>query len=344
MTTPTTTTTPFSHALHWVRRHVEAGRLPVGVIGIASADKVLALEAFGTDAGRTAHVDDRFALYSVTKPLSALTAMRQVQRGLLTTDTPLGRALPGIPAAQATLQNLLSHTSGISDVVLGEPQSLRQALERAPLDFVTGTARRYNNLAWEGVAALVEEASGRSFHEEFAAMVAEGGAQTLDFDETDAHAVHGEEVEQHDHAALMRLRHPAAGAIGSVGDLLSIGRSLLRGDGAVVTPATLRAMVRPRTEGLYVIDADPMKVHEHFGLGFTLPRRPGLVDHSVFGHAGWTSTQFWISPDAGLVLALGTNRLDTARSEVAIDVDELLNAVFAAPSAAPFAVPSAAER
>ncbi len=323
------TTTPFSPALDWVRRHVEAGRLPVAVVGIASADEVLALEAFGTDAGRTAHVDDRFALYSVTKPLSALTAMRQVERGLLTTDTPLGRAVPGAPAAHATLQNLLSHTSGISDVVLGEPQSLRAALERAPLEFVTGTARRYNNLAWEGVAALVEHASGRSFHEEFAAMAADGGATTLDFDDADAHRVHDAELADHDHPALMTLRHPAAGVVGSVGDLLAIGRSLLRGDGAVVAPATLTAMRRPRTEGLYVIDANPVKVHEHFGLGVNLPRRPGLIDHSVFGHEGWTSTQFWISPDAGLVLALGTNRINSWRPEVGIDFDELFNAVFA---------------
>lgn len=322
------TTPSFSHALDWVRTHVDAGRLPVAVIGIATADEVLALEAFGTDAGRTAHVDDRFSVYSVTKPLSALTAMRQVERGLLTTDTPLGMALPGIPAAHATLQNLLSHTSGISDVVLGQPQSLREALRRAPLEFVTGTARRYNNLAWDGVAALVEHASGRSFHDEFAAMTAAVGADSMTFDIEGAHTVHDAEVYDHDHDGLMSLRHPAAGAVGSVGDLLALGRSLLRGDGAIVAPATLEAMRRPRTEGLYVIDPNPAKVHEHFGLGFNLPARPGLIDHSVFGHEGWTSSQFWISPDRGLVLALGTNRINSWRPEVGIDFDELFNAVF----------------
>ncbi|MDO9591096.1 MAG: serine hydrolase domain-containing protein [Microcella sp.] len=332
-------TTPFTDAADWTRRHVDAGRLPVAVLGIADASGVLHLEAFGADGDRTAHVDDRFALYSVTKPLVALTVMRAVERGLLPTETPLQRALPSFAHPQVTLGHLLSHTSGIADLVLegsgpiashGGATTLREAIERAPLEFVTGTARRYNNLAWQGVVALVEHATGRSFEAEFADLTASVGAAGLSFDTEGVHEVHGGERYGHTPANLLPLRHPAAGAAARATDLLAIGTSLLAGDGAAVAPTTLAAMLRPRTTGLYVIDADPLKAFENFGLGFNLPRRPSLLDHSVFGHEGWCRSQFWVSPAAGRCVVLLTNRLDAVEPDVGVRFDELFNAVFAA--------------
>ncbi|MCY7411535.1 MAG: beta-lactamase family protein [Salinibacterium sp.] len=322
-------------ASDWTRRHVEAGRLPVAVLGIADASGILSLEAFGTDDGRAAKVDDRFALYSVTKPLVALTAMRAVEHGLLTVDTPLRDALPGFISAEVTLGHLMSHTSGVADLILAAGQhggatTLREAIERAPLEFVPGTARRYANLTWEGVAALLEHATGRSFEDEFAAMTATVGATGLSFDTEGIHTVHSGERYEHEPAQLLALRHPAAGAATRAEDLLAIGQSLLAGDGAVVAPVTLAAMLRPRTTGLYVIDPDPSKRFEDFGIGFNLPRRQGLLDHSVFGHEGWCRSQFWISPAAGLCLVLLTNRLDATEADVGVRMDELLNAVFVA--------------
>lgn len=326
-------TPSFSAATEWTRRHVDAGRLPVAVLGIADASGVLHLEAFGSDHGRTATVDDRFALYSVTKPLVTLTAMRAVERGLLTVDTPLRDALPEFAHPHVTLRHLVSHTSGIVDLVLGAPAhggatTLRDAVERAPLEYITGTARRYNNLAWAGVTALIEHATGRDFDAEFAELTAAVGAHGLSFDTDDVHTVHGGARYNHDFAELAPWRHPAAGATARATDLLAIGTSMLAADGAVVTASTLSAMQRPLTDGLYIIDADPAKRFENFGLGFNLPRRPGLVDHSVFGHAGWSGTQFWVSPAAGLCVVLLTNRLDATEPDVGVRFDELQNSVF----------------
>ena len=329
----------FTAGAAWTRGHVEAGRLPVAVLGVTDASGVLGLEAWGTDGSRVATVEDRFALYSITKPLSALTAIRAVERGLLTTDTPLRDALPAFASPDVTLGHLLSHTSGIADVVLGagvpilshgRATTVREAVERAPLEYVPGTARRYNNLAWEGVAALVEHATGNTFEHEFSSTATAAGAEGLSFETADVHSIHGTERYDHDAAAMFELRHPAAGTAARAEDLLAIGRSLLAGDGAIIAPGTLGATLRPRTSGLYVIDPDPAKRLEEFGLGFNLPRRLGLLDHSVFGHAGWSGTQLWISPAAGLCVVLLTNRLDANEPDVGVKYDELLNAVFAA--------------
>jgi CubicO group peptidase (beta-lactamase class C family) len=345
-------TREFTAASDWTRRHVEAGRLPVAVLGIADSRGVLSLEAFGSDGARTAHVDDRFALYSVTKPLVALTAMRAVERGLLTADTPLVTALPGFAHPQITLGQLMSHTSGIADLDLGlglgldrnrdldlgagnragsshgRATTLREAVERAPLEFVPGTARRYNNLAWVGAAALIEKATGVGLEESVAELAATVGASGMSFDTEGVHEIHGGERYDHNPSAVLAMRHPAAGIAARAEDLLAVGQSLLAEDGAIVAPGTLDAMRISRTAGLYAIDPDPDEVFSGFGLGWNLPRRPGLIDHSVYGHSGWTRTQFWMSQATGLCVVLLTNRLDAAEPDVGVNFDELHNAVF----------------
>jgi CubicO group peptidase (beta-lactamase class C family) len=323
-------TRTFDHALDWMRARVESGQLPTGVLGICSADGVLALEAFGTDGGRTATVDDRYALYSVTKPLTGLTIARAIERGLLTSETWLRDALPQSLAGEVTLGQLLSHTSGLVDQALGGSESLRELLAVATLESVPGTLRRYNNLAFEAAAAITERATGTTFAELFAAMADAAGAPTLSFDPAGAHEVHDSHLVGHDPELVFTSRHPAAGAVASAHDLLAIGQSLLAGDGRIVAPTTLTAMLRPRTAGLPVIDPDPVKRFEDFGLAWNLPHRPGLIDHSLYGHAGWTGTQFWISRDAGLCVVALTNRLDSWRPEVGVEWDQLLNAVMSA--------------
>jgi CubicO group peptidase (beta-lactamase class C family) len=317
-------------AIDWMRARVTAGQLPTAVIGIATADRVVDIAAAGSDEAGDAHPDSRYCLYSVTKPLSGLAAMRAVERGLLTVDQTLGSLVPGAAAPQVTLGQLLSHTSGLSDVVLGSPSSLRESLLRAGLEFVPGTARRYNNIAWEGVAAMVEAVTDEPFTAQVEALARDAGATTLSFDAAGARPVYDADVVLHDHDTLMPLKHPAGGGVASVHDMLAIGQSLLRGDGAIVTPATVAAMRRPRTRGLYVIDPDPMKVHEDFGLAFNLPHRPGLIDHGWFGHDGWTSTQFWISPSVGVVLVLLSNRFESWRPDVGVAFDQLRNIVTTA--------------
>lgn len=334
------TPTAFGAAADWTRRHVETGRLPVAVLGIVDVNGVVDVAAFGTDpvSGRTAHVDDRFALYSVTKPLVALTAMRAVERGLLTTETPLQRALPGFASPEVTLAHLTSHTSGVAELTIegggstrthGYATTLREGIERAPLDFAPGTARRYTNITWAGVTALVEHATGRGFEDEFGDLAAAIGADGLSFDTDDVHHVHGAERYEHDVAGLRALRHPAAGAAARASDLLALGRSLIAGDDAVVHRVTLEAMLRPRTSGLPVIDPNRARHPEDFGIGFNLPHRPSLLDHSTFGHEGWCRSQFWVSRHTGRCVVLLTNRLDTGEPDVGVDIDQLLNAAFA---------------
>ena len=100
----------FDAAFDWARGHVAAGRLPSAVLGIADANGIRALDAFGPVT--TAAV---YPLFSITKALTGITAARAIERGLLTPNTPLTDALPSFGRGRddiVRLWHLASHTSG----------------------------------------------------------------------------------------------------------------------------------------------------------------------------------------------------------------------------------------
>ncbi|GAB3603611.1 serine hydrolase domain-containing protein [Microbacterium aureliae] len=322
----------FSAAFDWARRAVDDGRLPTAVVGIATADGTVALDAFGATGERRARVDDHYRLFSITKTLVGLVAARAVERGLLTPDTPLTHALPDFGAGRedtVRLRHLVSHTSGIPEPALDAPQGLRAALLASGRDFAAGAFSRYSSVAFEGIAAMTARATARTWEDDLAEWAAEIGADGLTLDEAaDPHKIPDAAAAGLDMARFAALRHPGAGVLGRAADLLALGSALLRtgtrGERTVVTPATLRMMRRPLTGGIPRLD--PLAAEQGQDWGFTFNLRtnaPGLIDQDCYGHSGWPGTEFWVHPSAGIAWVLLTNRVQ----RVDVDVDELDNAV-----------------
>jgi CubicO group peptidase (beta-lactamase class C family) len=90
-----------------------------GTILVADADRVLYARAVGLAdraAGRAHTLDHPWRWASVTKQVTALLVMQEVEAGRLRLDQPLAEALPGFAgptARQVTLRQLLQHTSGL---------------------------------------------------------------------------------------------------------------------------------------------------------------------------------------------------------------------------------------
>jgi CubicO group peptidase (beta-lactamase class C family) len=315
-----------------VRGHVDAGRLPAAVLGITTKDGITRLDAFGATEGRRTRIEDRFHLFSITKPLVGITAARAVERGLLTPETPLSAALPEFGRQRkdvVRLGHLVSHTSGISEPPLDTPVALRTELLSRGRDFAAGTASRYSTLAFEGIAALIEHTTGSSWDAGIAEWAGPLGADSLTLDADDAHPVPDAAPAGLDMAAFLRLRHPGAGLAGRAEDLLRIGAELLRiHDGAtdgVLAPATLAMTLRPITPDVPRLEPYPAERGQDWGFTWNLPSRaPGLIDRDLYGHSGWTGSEFWIHPGAGLCWVLLTNRPNAG-----VNADELDNAIIA---------------
>lgn len=315
----------YSAAFDWARRHVEAGRLPTAVLGVATADGIVALDGFG------APTDAVYPLFSITKVLTGITAARAVERGLLTLETPLASALPDFGANRddvVRLRHLVSHTSGITEPPLDTEVPLRTELLTRGRDFAAGTASRYSTLAFEGIAALTEQATGTTWDDDTRQWAATVDADGLTLDHEGSMDIPDASAGGLDLDRFRATRAPGAGLLGRAEDLLRIGSELLRihagGTDGILAPATLDMMLRPLTGDIPRLEPYPVERGQDWGFTFNLrSRAPGLIDPDTYGHGGWAGTEFWVHPGAGLCWVLLTNRA----VREGVDADQLDNAV-----------------
>jgi CubicO group peptidase (beta-lactamase class C family) len=315
------------NAARWVQNHVDGGRLSSAVLAwtdVTGPEEITAFGPVGEDA--------RFALYSVTKPLVALAAVRAIERGELSLRARLADAVPGFGAAhsgEVTLEHLLSHTAGLIEPRLDDPRALRALLRSAPQQFEPGRATRYSSLAFEGVAALLEHHTERGIESHVEELLRTADATGISFDRADAQPVDRIDEVGVDFETFVSHRHPGAGLFGDAADLLKVGRAVLevmqgRGDG-ILHPTSLASMLRPRTVGLP--EPVPAGERREFGLGWQLLPGSSVLDDSGFGHGGWAGSQWWFHPTAGACAVLLTSVAEPPRW--GIDMDEFRNAVAA---------------
>ncbi|GAA1671481.1 hypothetical protein GCM10009830_16870 [Glycomyces endophyticus] len=125
--------------------------------------------AFGTADGTAPNTDDTvFAIGSVSKGFTAAAILDLAQDGALALDDPAGALLPGLtgPAADATVEQLLVHTSGLEgDHGDGDHRPLDRDRAVADLSalgsaFEPGTDFLYSNAGYTLLALIVDEATG----------------------------------------------------------------------------------------------------------------------------------------------------------------------------------------
>jgi CubicO group peptidase (beta-lactamase class C family) len=142
-----------------------------GSVLITRGDAVLFRGSFGTadEQAPLANTDDtRYLVMSVSKPLTAVLVFQQIEAGKLALDQRLDTVfanLSGKPAGAITIGQLLSHTSGIEEVISAHrdrritPADLEGARVSSP-----GKAS-YSNTGFVCLALALEAVSGRSYAE-----------------------------------------------------------------------------------------------------------------------------------------------------------------------------------
>ncbi len=178
-----------------LRREVASGRLPGAVAMIARRGQIGLFEAVGQQdpgTGTPMKTDSIFRIYSMTKPVVSVAVMMLVERGHLLLSDPVSHWLPEYANQQvatadglepvkqeATVQDLLRHTAGLTYEFLGDSPVQRQygavkiasrersnaefsqVLAGVPLQFQPGTVWAYSR-ATDVLGRLVEVVSGQS--------------------------------------------------------------------------------------------------------------------------------------------------------------------------------------
>ena len=178
-----------------LRREVASGRLPGAVAMVARRGQIALFEAVGQQdpaTGTPMQTDSIFRIYSMTKPVVSVAVMMLFERGQLLLSDPVSRWLPEYAKQQvatanglesvkqeATVQDLLRHTAGLTYEFLGDSTVQRQyaqvkiasrertnaefsqTLAALPLQFQPGTVWAYSR-ATDVLGRLVEVVSGQS--------------------------------------------------------------------------------------------------------------------------------------------------------------------------------------
>ncbi len=119
-----------------------------------------------------------FRLGSITKQFTAVAIMLLEQEGKLKISDDITKYLPTYtpPASTVTIENLLTHTSGIPnftdmegwrEVKVRRKFSVDEMMgqwESLPLEFKPGTKWKYSNSGYYMLGAIIEKASGMPYH------------------------------------------------------------------------------------------------------------------------------------------------------------------------------------
>ena len=177
----------------------------------------------------------------------------------------------------STVAHLLAHASGLD-------------IEGGGVLTAPGRRRIYSNAGFELLGSLLAERAGIPVED----YVTEAVLDPLRMRSTKASG------------------SPAAGAVGSAADLLTLGQELL--SPTVVSPAMLARATGTAFPGLAgVLPGFGPRDPNDWGLGFEL--RDGKSPHwtgeanspRTFGHFGRSGTFLWVDPDAGLACACVTD-------------------------------------
>ncbi|GAT71196.1 serine hydrolase [Planomonospora sphaerica] len=251
-----------------------------------------AQEPAGPAAPAVPTVDTQYRIGSITKSMVAVVVMRLRDEGRLDLTDPIGKHLPGTPADEVTVAQLLSHTSGLT----AEPPG--QWWERTPgLPFTEllallgpeaarhrpGRRYHYSNLGFGLLGELVARHRGT----DWATAVGEEILRPLGMRDTTTRprAPHARGYAVHPWADVL-LPEPEhdAGAMAPAGQIWSTPADLARwaafvaGDtGGVLAASTLAEMREPAT----VDDGDAWT--GGYGLGLQLARAGG---RRLAGHTG----------------------------------------------------------
>jgi CubicO group peptidase (beta-lactamase class C family) len=119
------------------------------------------------EEGTAMSADTAFAIGSVSKSFTAAAIMRLISDGALSVDDTAGDVIPGLggPAGDATIEQLLTHTSGVLGDAGPDHRPLSEAdaiaaISQLPRSFPPGTDFGYTNAGYTLLALVIEQLTG----------------------------------------------------------------------------------------------------------------------------------------------------------------------------------------
>jgi len=320
-----------------VRRWVDEGLLPGGVLAVRGPRGEQYAEAFGS-----VRMDTLFDLASLTKVVATLpVVLSLIASGKLSLDDPVCRYVPDFRHRKVTIRHLLSHSSGLPADLPWQPRhaadrDVRGDILAQPLLFEPGSRALYSDLGMILLGWIAETAAEDRLDRLARRLVFEplGMAETM-FRPPVSLAERIAPTETVDGVTIRGEVHDEkcfhlGGICGSAG---------LFSTAADVTKYADWWLDRLPVEGLDIppelMDACIRPIAGNRGLGWELwtgigdpPSCGGRWSIGSFGHTGFTGTSLWIDPASRCFAVFLTNAIHFGRGNRIRELRPVLHSVI----------------
>ena len=306
-----------------------------GAVLVGQGEQVLFRRAYGF-ADRAAKApltpEHRFRIASLSKQFTAAAVLRLQDQGVLSVEDPVCRWVRPCPEAwrPVTLHHLLSHTSGVPDLMdrpdwsrvrwaPATPASLTAASAALPLASTPGERADYSNAAYNLLGDVVERASKQPYAARLRAdVLAPLGLANTGWDDGSVplatgyrETAEGPLPQRESNASVV---FAAGGLYSTVDDLFAWSRALH--GGRVVSPGSYAQMTAAAEPSRYR-SAPVRAVPQTYGYGLFIGTpglrvTPGFADRQIFHTGSWAGFRAFTTyhPESGITVAVLSNRYD----------------------------------
>ncbi|MGZ5189956.1 MAG: serine hydrolase domain-containing protein [Flavisolibacter sp.] len=163
----------------FIKAEMKERKIPGLQLAIVKNGKIVKTANYGiANVQDSIPVSDKtlFTINSITKAFTGVAIVQLAEAGKLNLSSPVSEYLSDLPEAwnKVTILQLLSHTSGIPDIVdeeesilispFGEAASWKQ-VQTMPMDFKPGEQFRYNQTNYLLIGRIIDKLSGMPFSE-----------------------------------------------------------------------------------------------------------------------------------------------------------------------------------
>lgn len=302
-----------------------------GSVLVSQKGKILLEKGYGIKNAESKTRNDAngiFQIYSITKTFTSTVILKLVELKKLSLSDKLSKFYPDFPKGDSiTIENLLTHTSGVYDYTQGNnmpdqtEKSFITFIETKPLDFSPGTNWSYSNSGYWLLGFIIKKVTGVPYEEAVKKFIFNPLQMThsgFDFkdltskDKTTGYEIFSDEIKKE--AVVYNAPGPfAAGAIYStVGDLYKYYKGL---------------------QGYKIVNKESLKkastsFKNNYGYGWIISSYEGreIVSHSG-GAAGYRSN-FARIPKEDICIVLLNN---TENADMEMLTRKLLDVIYKKP-------------
>ncbi|PWU03530.1 MAG: hypothetical protein C5B52_03160 [Bacteroidetes bacterium] len=156
---------------------VDKSKQLLGVVLASYKGKIVFEKAYGfasEELNVPSQINTRFAIASVTKPMTRVITLKLVEEGKMQLNDTIGKWVKGFPGGdKITIEMLLDHKSGLPHRITRPeeetaPYTAADMLEKAKqavLEFEPGSKESYSSLGYSVLTGILEIISGKSYSE-----------------------------------------------------------------------------------------------------------------------------------------------------------------------------------